>query len=320
VPTPLKNGKPDLSHLINSTKKIAKIFQEETLVILESTVAPKTTEEIVKPILDSSGKKYKLVFSPERIALGQHSIEDIPKVVGGLTEEATKEACELYSQIVCETIPVNSPLVAEMSKLLENVFRWINFAFVNEFSQYCHKIDVNPWDVIGAAKTKPFGFFSLPPTIDVGGYCMPKDPQYLYEQALKDGFSMKFISLSNKIMNDNFEINFNRIKNLASKQGKKILIIGVAYKEYSVSETRNSPFLKLAHRLKKEKFNVTIYDEFCDLSKIKIKSIKDINLDDFNLVIYCNKQKKLDEKSLYKANCVFDVKDKLKEKDNIVKL
>ncbi|MCX5713292.1 MAG: nucleotide sugar dehydrogenase, partial [Candidatus Omnitrophica bacterium] len=199
VPTPLKRkASPDISFILGAMKEIRKYLHAGQLIILESTTYPGTTEEEILPLLEvsgfSCGKDFFLAFSPERIDPGNENypLEKIPKVIGGITGEATDLAGMLYKNIVGKVVPVSSARVAETVKLLENTFRIVNIGLIDEIAQMAHKMNINIWEVIDAASTKPFGFMSFYPGPGVGGHCIPKDPLYLYWKAKKFGFRSRF--------------------------------------------------------------------------------------------------------------------------------
>jgi UDP-N-acetyl-D-glucosamine dehydrogenase len=258
VPTPLKRKyTPDVSFMVSAVKSVAKFVKKGTLVVLESTTYPGTTEELIKPELEKTGfkagKDFYLAFSPERIDPGnrQFKVTEIPKVVGGLTPLCSKLTVSLYGSIIKDIHPVSSPKAAEMTKLLENSFRIVNIGWINEIAQSCHKMGINVWEVIDAAKTKPFGFMPFYPGLGVGGHCIPEDPLYLYWKAKRYGFNSKFIKLAADI---NAHMPAYVIQRLQMSLPKglaksKVLVIGVTYKK-DVKDLRKSPALKLIELLK----------------------------------------------------------------------
>src|SRR6478609_2666287 len=206
VPTPLANHRePDLSYLVDAATQLSRVLQEGRLVVLESTTYPGTTRERLLPILEESGlaagREFNLAYSPERMDPGRtdHTVRTTPKVVGGLTDECRRRATELYGLICDEVVEVSSPEVAELTKLLENIFRSVNIALVNELAQLCDRMDIDVWEVTEAAATKPFGFMSFKPGPGLGGHCIPIDPFYLTWKAREFGFSTEFIELAGKI-------------------------------------------------------------------------------------------------------------------------
>src|SRR3954454_9009172 len=209
VPTPLANHRePDLSYLVDAATQLSRILQEGRLVVLESTTYPGTTRERLLPILEESGlaagREFNLAYSPERIDPGRtdHTVRTTPKVVGGLTDECRRRAAELYGLICDEIVEVSSPEVAELTKLLENIFRSVNIALVNELAQLCDRMDIDVWEVVSAAATKPFGFMSFQPGPGLGGHCIPLDPFYLSWKAREYDFTTRFIDLAGEVNNN----------------------------------------------------------------------------------------------------------------------
>jgi len=253
VPTPLRKTKdPDMSYVVDAADNIAKILHPGQLIILESTVYPGATEELIAPILEKSGLKvgedFYLSFSPERVDPGneQYSIREIPKVVGGITEECTERAVELYRQVFEQVIPMKAK-EAEMAKLVENTFRAVNIGLINELALVAHKMGINIWNVIEAAKTKPFGFTAFYPGPGLGGHCIPIDPFYLSWKAKTYQADTSFIELAGKVNSQMPGYVVERVADLLNQVGKplkesKILILGVAYKR-DVNDIRESPAL-----------------------------------------------------------------------------
>jgi len=260
VPTPLRKTRdPDLSAIINVLQEVQRVLHPGQLVILESTTYPGTTEEIVIPILSEKGlllgEDYFLAFSPERVDPGSRNFTtgNIPKVVGGVTPYCTELAKIFYRQFVRKVVPVSSPRVAEMVKLLENTFRSVNIALVNELAMMCHRMGINVWEVIEAAETKPFGFMSFYPGPGIGGHCIPVDPVYLSWQAKVKGFEPRFIDLAGQINASMPAWVCDRITNALNDRqkcirGSKILLLGISYKK-DVADVRESPALEVAHIL-----------------------------------------------------------------------
>ncbi|MBM4447253.1 MAG: nucleotide sugar dehydrogenase, partial [Chloroflexi bacterium] len=273
VPTPLTKTKdPDLSHVIHESKKVAKYLQPEQLVVLESTTYPGTTRQVVLPILESAklkcGVDFYLAYSPERVDPGnkKYSIKNTPKIVGGINPESTHVARVLYSKIADTVIPVSSPEVAEMTKIFENVFRSVNIALVNELAQLCHNMNVNVWEVIDAASTKPFGYMPFYPGPGVGGHCIPLDPYYLSNKAREFDFHTRFIELAAEINEHMPHYVVFRIMEALNAVGKslnraKVFILGVTYKK-DVEDTRESPCLKLIQLLREKGANVSYHDPY----------------------------------------------------------
>jgi UDP-N-acetyl-D-glucosamine dehydrogenase len=272
LPTPLSDQRePDLTILLDATKEIAPRLQEGQLVVLESTTYPGTTRERIAPLLEASGLKagegFHLAFSPERVDPGREdwTTKTTPKVVGGLTEECTRRAVELYASAVDEVVEVSSPEAAELTKLLENIFRSVNIALVNELAQLCERMGLDIWEIVDAAATKPFGFMRFEPGPGLGGHCLPVDPFYLSWKARQFDFYTEFIELAGKV-NQNMPYFCRSLISQAlnhgaqrSLSGSKVLVLGVAYKA-DVSDTRESPALKLIELLRKGGADVAYHD------------------------------------------------------------
>lgn len=273
VPTPLTGMRePDLSYIESALSEIAVRLQRGQLVILESTTYPGTTEEIVLPALQKPGlkvgKDFFLAYSPERVDPGNkiYNTGNTPKVVGGVTRDCCELARLFYEQTVCKVVPVSSPAAAEMTKLFENTYRAVNMGFVNELMLLCDKMNIDIWEVIDAAGTKPFGIEIFYPGPGFGGHCIPVDPFYLAYRARKYGFHINFVELAGQmnIQASNYVINkIQKVLNIYKKclNGSKILIIGVAYKK-DVEDIRESPALRVISGLLEEKANVSYYDPY----------------------------------------------------------
>ena len=263
VPTPLRKTKdPDMTYVVQAVDATAAILKKGQLIILESTTYPGTTVEVVQPALAAKGFKpgvdFYLAFSPERVDPGnpQYQTKNIPKVVGGINEDSTRAAVAFYSQVMDTVVPVSSPSVAEMVKLLENTFRAVNIGLVNELALMCHRMGLDVWEVIDAAKTKPFGFMPFYPGPGLGGHCIPIDPFYLSWKARQFNFEARFIELAGSVNGAMPEFVVQRIidalnSRKKSLNGSRVHIIGVAYKR-DVNDLRESPALEvlelLAHR------------------------------------------------------------------------
>lgn len=274
VPTPLDKFKqPDVSYVVNSTKDIAKYLHRGMLVVLESTTYPGTTEEIVKPILEESGLKcgedFFLAFSPERVDPGNKSFntKNTPKVVGGITPDCTDVAAALYESVLEGDIhKVSSPAVAEMEKILENTFRHINIGLANEMAILCKKMGIDIWEVIDAAKTKPYGFMAFYPGPGLGGHCIPLDPFYLTYKAREFDYHTRLIETAGEIndfMPEFVVDNAMKFLNKAGKamNGSKVLLMGVAYKK-DVDDMRESPALKVIEHLEENGAEVIYNDPY----------------------------------------------------------
>jgi UDP-N-acetyl-D-glucosamine dehydrogenase len=274
LPTPLsKQREPDLSIVIGAAEQISVRLRNGHLVVLESTTYPRTTREVILPILESTGLKagrdFHLAFSPERVdpGNGRWTTKNVPKVVGGITPECTERAARLYEGAVDTVHRVSTPEAAELTKLLENIFRSVNIALVNELAQLCERMEIDVWEVIEAAATKPFGFMSFQPGPGLGGHCIPIDPFYLTWKAREYDFSTEFIELAGKV-NENMPyycrslvsqaLNHGRQKSLS---GANVLVLGVAYKA-DIGDTRESPAIKLIQLLRAAGTDVSYHDPF----------------------------------------------------------
>jgi len=270
VPTPLTKTKdPDMSYVVDAAERIARELCPHQLVILESTVYPGATEELVASVLERgglrAGEDFALAFSPERIDPGNHThkVADIPKIVGGITPESTREAAELYGRVFRQVIPMTAR-EAEMAKLLENTFRAVNIGLVNELAQVAHRMGINIWNVIDAAKTKPFGFMPFYPGPELGGHCIPIDPTYLSWKAKSYHAETAFIDVADRVNRRMPDYVVERIGSLLNEHGKplkdsKILLIGMAYKR-DVADTRESPALDVLALLTEKGCRVTYHD------------------------------------------------------------
>jgi UDP-N-acetyl-D-glucosamine dehydrogenase len=271
VPTPLTGSRePDLTYLIDSAKALAGILQPGQLVVLESTTYPGTTRERLVPILEesglSAGKDFHVAFSPERIDPGRtdFTVRTTPKLVGGLTPACAERAKGLYSLICEQVVELSSPETAELAKLLENIFRSVNIALVNELAQLCDRLGIDVWEVIDAASTKPFGFMRFDPGPGMGGHCLPVDPFYLAFKAREHDFYPEFIELAGKINQTQPAFCAQRIERALNEvekpvKGSKILLLGMSYKA-GVGDTRESPALKIARRLADQGAEVCYHD------------------------------------------------------------
>jgi UDP-N-acetyl-D-glucosamine dehydrogenase len=273
LPTPLSSQRePDLSIVRAAVEEIASRLSREQLVVLESTTYPGTTREEVKPILEErsgleAGADFHLAFSPERVDPGRKdwTTRNTPKLVGGLTPACTERAAELYRGAVETVIPISSPEAAELTKLLENVFRAVNIALVNELAQLCERMDLDVWEIVEAAETKPFGFMSFKPGPGLGGHCIPIDPFYLTWKAREYDFYTEFIELAGKI-NANMPYFCRSLISQAlnhgaqkSLKGSRILVLGVSYKA-DVDDVRESPAEKVIRLLHKAGAEVAYHD------------------------------------------------------------
>jgi UDP-N-acetyl-D-glucosamine dehydrogenase len=290
VPTPVnENKEPDLTPVVNSTKAIKKILRKGQLVILKSTTYPETTERVILPILNESGlkvgKDFYLAFCPERIDPGnkKFGVMNTPTVIGGVTKKCTELAILFYRQFVNEIYPVTSPKAAEMTKLLENTFRNVNIALVNEFAQLCERMGgLNIWEVIEAANTKPFGFMPFYPGPGVGGHCIPIDPYYLSWKAREYDFHTAFIELSARINEEMPYFVVNKTIDALSQSGicpnkAKVLLLGMAFKK-DISDLRDSPAIKVYQIIKPKVGLVKYNDPHVPIVYIDNKKIRSVDL------------------------------------------
>lgn len=273
VPTPIdKHNVPVTTYVSSVAESVAQYMRQEQLVVLESTTYPGTTEEIVLPILERSGRKvgtdFFLAFSPERIDPGnrKYSFRTVPRVVGGVTPRCTDLAAELYENVVPAVHRVSSPRVAEMEKLLENIFRIVNISMINEMALLCDRMDIDIWEVIGAAATKPYGFMPFYPGPGLGGHCIPVDPFYLSWKAREYGFYTRFIELAGEIndMMPHFvvtKVDFALNTVRKPLNGSRILVLGAAYKP-DIGDTRESPAYKVIRILRQKSAEVAVFDPY----------------------------------------------------------
>jgi UDP-N-acetyl-D-glucosamine dehydrogenase len=336
VPTPLTSSRePDLTYLISAASSIAGVLQPGQLVVLESTTYPGTTRERVAPILEESGMRvgrdFHLAFSPERIDPGRtdYTVRTTPKLVGGMTEACTEAARALYA-IICETVVVlSSPETAELSKLLENIFRSVNIALVNELAQLCDRLGIDVWEVIDAASTKPFGFMRFEPGPGMGGHCLPVDPFYLAFKAREADFYPEFIELAGKVNQAQPAFCVERIERALNQAGKpvngsKILILGAAYKGGS-GDTRESPALKILKLLGVLEADLSYHDPYVpELRDLGLRSVDlDTALAEADLVAIVTAHKDLDYAEVVaKSPLVVDLRGVTRgiTADNLVRL
>jgi len=271
VPTPLANHRePDLTYVIAATRTIASVLKPDQVVVLESTTYPGTTREELLPLLEAGGMRvgsdFYLAYSPERIDPGRsdHTVENTPKVVGGITPECAERAAEVYNLICEQVVRVSSPEAAELTKLLENIFRSVNIALVNELAQLTDRLGIDIWEVVDAASTKPFGFMRFEPGPGMGGHCLPVDPFYLAFKARQHDFYTEFVELAGKINQSHPLFCVDKIARSLDEVGKplkgsKVLVLGVSYKA-GVADVRESPALKIIRRLRERGAEVSFSD------------------------------------------------------------
>ena len=273
VPTPLtENREPDMRFVISSTKTIAKYLQPGQLIVLESTTYPGTTRELMAPILEEgglkAGKDFHLAYSPEREDPGNKDFttKTIPKVVGGLTKKCLQKACTLYNQVIVQTVPVSSLEAAEAAKILENVYRCVNIAMVNELKIVFDRMGIDIWEVIKAAETKPFGYKAFYPGPGLGGHCIPIDPFYLTWKARQFGMPTRFIELAGEINTNMPEYVVTKTMDALNERkkslnGSKVLVLGLAYKK-DIDDLRESPSVELIEMLRKKGAKVDYNDPY----------------------------------------------------------
>jgi UDP-N-acetyl-D-glucosamine dehydrogenase len=340
VPTPLDEyQQPDISYVKNSAIEIAKYLKRGSIVVLESTTYPGTTEELLLPILEKGsglkcGQDFFLAFSPERVDPGNliYKTKNTPKVVGGVGKDSTEIAAAMYRSVLQgEVFEVSSPKVAEMEKILENTYRNVNIALVNEMAIICNKMGINVWEVIDAAKTKPYGFQAFYPGPGLGGHCIPLDPYYLSWKAREYKYHTKLIETSgiiNDSMPDYVVERCSKILNRFQKSlnGSRILILGVAYKQ-DIDDYRESPALRVIDNFEKEGCMVDYYDPYINEYKFKGRIKKGVNelskqiLQDADLVVVTTAHTEVNYEFVQaNSKYVFDTKNAMKNvrnRDNI---
>ncbi len=341
VPTPLdKHQEPDISYVKNCAVSISKYLKKGSIVVLESTTYPGTTEELIKPILEKGSglkceKDFYLGFSPERVDPGNliYKTKNTPKVVGGIGKDAAEVISAMYRAVLDgEVHTVSSPAVAEMEKILENTYRNINIGLINELGRLCHKMGISIWEVIDAAKTKPYGFQAFYPGPGLGGHCIPLDPYYLTWKAREYGFHTTLIENSMIINDGQPEYCVERVMHILNRQkkainGAKILLLGVSYKN-DIDDYRESPAIRVLKELKKVGAIVEYYDpwipEFRNMYGENGKSIPELTFQviaEFDLVIVTAAHHNIDYDMVQKnAKVVFDTKNvmsNVKNKENV---
>ena len=341
VPTPLdEHQQPDISYVRDSAISVSKHLKKGTMVVLESTTYPGTTEELLKPILEEGsglkcGEDFYLGFSPERVDPGNavYKTKNTPKVIGAIGKDAREVIAKVYRAVLgAEIYEVSSPAVAEMEKILENTYRNINIGLVNEITMLCNKMGISMWEVVDAAKTKPYGFQAFYPGPGLGGHCIPLDPYYLDWKAREYGFHTSMIQASG-IINDKMpEYCVERATKLLSNKSKKsmngakVLVLGVAYKN-DIDDYRESPALRVIEVLEGEGANVEFYDPWIPEYKYKgqihkgIASIDAKSIQNYDLVMITAAHSKFDYDMIQKnAKIIFDTRNAMKNitnRDNI---
>lgn len=340
VPTPLdQHQQPDISYVRDSILEIAKYLKKDSIVVLESTTYPGTTEELVKPLLEKGsglvcGKDFYLGFSPERVDPGNliYKTKNTPKVVGGIGKDATEVIAVMYRAVLSSDVyEASSPAVAEMEKILENTYRNVNIGLVNELAKLCHEMGISIWEVIDAAKTKPYGFQAFYPGPGLGGHCIPLDPYYLSWKAREYGFHTSMIE-SSMMINDRMpEYTVERASKILNRfkkalNGSKVLVLGVAYKQ-DIDDYRESPALKVIEILERQGAEVTYYDPWVAEYRYKgraVQGLKELTketLQESDLVMVTAAHSNVDYGFVQQhAKAIFDTKNVMKaiqNRDNI---
>jgi UDP-N-acetyl-D-glucosamine dehydrogenase len=338
VPTPLRKTKdPDMSFIVNACQEMAKFFHPGTLVILESTTYPGTTDELMLPMFEEGGLKvgqdFFMCFSPERVDPGnpKYQTKNIPKVVGGITPACTEIGALFYRQALDTVVPVGSTRVAEMVKLLENTFRMINIGLANEIALMCDRMGINVWEVIDAAATKPFGFMPFYPGPGLGGHCIPIDPFYLSWKTKQAGIEARFIELAGYINGQMPHFVVDKIQNALNDhtkplKGSRVHVMGVSYKR-DIDDVRESPALDIIHLLGRRGALISYSDPFVaqiQSDGIEMQAIDaDAAIRDADCVVIVTDHKKFDYPALVKnAHLIVDTRNALKgiQSDKIVRL
>lgn len=335
VPTPLTDYQPDLSFVENASIDIANNLQSGHIVILESTTYPGTTLEVVKPILESisgltAGIDFFLGYSPERIDPGNQvwKFKNTPKIVSGINQESTNAIASFYKSIINEVVEVSGTREAEMVKLLENTYRQVNIALINELAILCKMLDIDIWEVVDAAKTKPFGFQSFRPGPGVGGHCIPIDPKYLSFKTRQIGHPVRFVELAQEINNSMPHYVVTRITEIMNKnailmKNSNVLLLGVAYKK-DIGDTRESPALDIIEELVAKEVSISYYDPFVEslvVNGLSIKKENEINnLQNYDLILIHTAHSEFSSIEFDKINClIFDTTGTFRSK-NIEKI
>lgn len=333
VPTPLDaHQQPDISYVESSARAIAQHLTPNTMVVLESTTYPGTTEDLIKPILEEGsglkcGEDFYLGFSPERVDPGNliYKTKNTPKVIGAIGADAQEVISAVYAVVLGDKVHVvSSPAVAEMTKILENTYRNINIGLINELAILCNRMEINLWEVIEAAKTKPFGFTPFYPGPGLGGHCIPLDPYYLTWKAREYGFHTSMIEASMMVNDRMPEYSVERCGKILNRHkkslnGARILVLGVAYKQ-DIDDYRESPALRVIHELKKTGAAVTFYDPYIreykengEVHKGEQALTEDL-LRQSDLVVVTTAHRKVDYGFVQKhAVAIFDTKNAMKE-------
>lgn len=340
VPTPLsEDGSPDLSAVKSASASVARQVRPGTLVSLESTTSPGTTEEILLPLLEGQGlivgETVFLVFSPERIDPGntKYTLQNTPKVVGGVTAHCRERGVRLYESLVDVVVPVSGVKEAELSKLLENTYRQLNIALVNELARYCHELEIDIWEVIRGAATKPFGFQPFYPGPGIGGHCIPIDPSYLsYTVNAKLGYPFRLVELAQEVNNSMPQYVVSRAQEKLNEQmrsvnGSSVVLVGITYKA-NISDKRESPALEIAKRLSslgaQVSFNDPYYDNWDPLDEgtsLPFAPVDKLCKETADLVIILQHHDSIDMMAIERSGCtILDTRGKLSASANVSRL
>ncbi len=302
VPTPLSDdGTPDLAAVLSAARSVGRNLSQESLVVLESTTYPGTTDDVVRPILEeesglTAGVDFSLAYSPERIDPGneEFGLRNTPKVVGGLTAECGEKACAFYREIVDVVVPTSGLREAELAKLLENTYRHVNIALMNEMAIFCHEMEIDLWSAIDAARTKPFGFQAFYPGPGVGGHCIPIDPNYLSWVVRSLGFRFRFVELAQEVSERMPAYVAKRIQDALNRAGRpvngsSILLVGVSYKA-DISDQRETPARPLAQQLSSMGGEVSYLDPHVNSFVVQSQEVPrvdmaDVDLSSFEIVV-----------------------------------
>jgi UDP-N-acetyl-D-glucosamine dehydrogenase len=330
VPTPLRKTRdPDLSYVVQAVDAVKAALRRGQLVILESTTYPGTTDEVVQPALEEkgleAGRDFYLAFSPERVDPGnpKYSTKTIPKVVGGINAESTELAVELYKSIIDTVVPVSSTQVAEMVKLLENTFRAVNIGLVNEIALMSHRMNIDVWEVIDAASTKPFGFMPFYPGPGLGGHCIPIDPFYLSWKARQSGFEARFIELAGHVNGSMPAYVVERIGEALNTRkkainGARVHLLGVAYKK-DVSDVRESPALDIAELLERRGALLSYSDPYVPRLRhghVDLTSVDESNVNGVDCAVICTNHAAFDYRRMpERYPLIVDTRNALKGND-----
>jgi UDP-N-acetyl-D-mannosaminuronic acid dehydrogenase/UDP-N-acetyl-D-glucosamine dehydrogenase len=335
VPTPLREGAPDLSYIVSAAQNLAPFVRKGCVVVLESTTYPGTTEELMVPILEAgsgltAGTDFYVGYSPERIDPGNPvwNFVNTPKVVSGVNAESLQEVGLFYKSLVGEIVPVKGCKEAELTKLLENTFRHVNIALVNELSVFAHQLDIDVWNAIDAAATKPFGFMKFTPGPGVGGHCLPIDPSYLSWKVKESlGRQFRFVELANDVNEHMPDYTVSRLvlglnDRFKSVKGSRVLLVGLAYKKNS-SDARESPAIRVAHLLLELGATIEVVDPFLDqvprgLSGVSLVSESEISSREYDAAVILTDHDSFDYSEIVRnIPYIFDARHRLDEATNV---